>query len=286
MHNSDLPLSDSVHRCERSYVHSWLTHEPQLRLARLFMPVLNHPVIEVLVCLEYEWLSTVFSVRDAQVAQRKLTWWLSELKEDQPTHPLMQALHRLGVRDDLQSALAQALSASLCLASTESIQCIDMLLRGIESILAPIAKARAQVLKTLPMHHSILRAAAAAALTYQLKKWSRFAEPVRGWIPLDLLLSEGLSRPQMISNEACYANQKLNVVEKMLLLLQNSLFENLESELQGVEGVQIIIARIHNAYLKKNPQCVIGGTYAFSLWRCIVPLWRLGMAEPANLKNI
>ncbi len=79
----------------QSYLDKWLKARPSRRLAMPFVEEGRYAGHLALAALEQEWLDAAYGIREPQVAQVKLHWWIEELAGAPAgggRHPLTQAL--------------------------------------------------------------------------------------------------------------------------------------------------------------------------------------------------
>lgn len=181
----------------RDWREAWLSARPEWRLIEVFHPVARGVSASVLEMLAQEWLDAALSIREPEVARRKLGWWLDELGElahGRARHPLTVALADAAIGRDASVALARAAGEALALIETESIASSAGLVEATIAFARAFAEAGATLGAWRPVPSDRMPALAAALLSDLVRDWPRFARPERGLVPLALLARHGLDR--------------------------------------------------------------------------------------------
>jgi hypothetical protein len=175
----------------------WLAARPEWRLLEVFHPAAREPAAGVLEMLAQEWLDAGLSIREPDVARRKLAWWLDEIAElgsGRARHPLTTALADGPGLRDAAPILARAVGSALALVEVEAVASTASLVDAT----VPLAAALDEVGVALGIWRSAgsdrAPALAAALLGDLLRDWPRFARPERGLVPLALLARHGVDR--------------------------------------------------------------------------------------------
>jgi phytoene synthase len=184
----------------------WLADEPEARLATLFHPALREPRAEALHVLRHELSDAAFVVRDADVAQAKLGWWLGEtdaLAAGRPQHPITRRLAACAAALDA-GAFARVVAGAGAVARIESPEHVDALLstvRRMSDAWGRLAGAQDDA--------ALDAARAAAVVAGALARWPRFAAVERARVPLELLARHGVNRAELLEPAHGRAAQSL-----------------------------------------------------------------------------
>lgn len=261
-----------------SYVQKWLQHEPELAVARLFLPALRTPRLEALACLEHEIQQALFGVREARVSEYKLQWWAGELDRAQPSHPLTQRLHALGWAQAERHHLLPAVALAVRVSQLAPITHLQQLLGPLAEMQLLFSALRANRLPAEPAGSEHGTALAAAVLLTQMQRgWSLFANPERGWVPLETHLAQNIERHSNAYRDPRTA-QAASLFEGLRHALQPHLADLPQSPLHGLDGARWHIARFHlaQAAAANTGSCIPAPA---PHWRLTFRLWRYARRE-------
>jgi hypothetical protein len=259
-----------------SYLAKWDEAEPEQPLLRIFVHAARDPRIVALGCLEHELGEAAFAIREPAVAQAKLGWWLEEIgqaRSGQPRHPILRRLHEAGGSALLHGGHAEsAITGAAAVAGIESIGELVSLLGALRQMGQPFAILRARALGRELPSPAAAQALAASRLLLELQRYTRFAAPERGRIPLELLARHGTTRAGLVG--AAQAPTAARVLRSLAEALLGSLDGVDAYAIGAVDGARILVGRARCRQLLRAPLAVVRERAALHTWRLLWPLWR------------
>jgi phytoene synthase len=250
----------------------WLAAEPGARLVRLFVAGARDPALESLLCFGHALADTAFGVRDADVAQAKLGWWLEELSElaaGRARHPITCRLAETGAAAALSDGAGpDAVAGAAAVARLESPATLQELLAVVVRLEAPLARARARAANASTPPTADATVLAAARVASAIAHWDRFALPGRARVPLDVLARVGVDRER--------AGRDPSTACAVVRSLAASLDAQLASGAGGANALDralVALGRAQAAQLGRRPQQALGEGMRPG-WRSVLALWR------------
>jgi hypothetical protein len=246
-----------------AHVSEWLTAEPEMRLAQLFLAQARDAEVQRVEAIGHALWSAAFEVRDARVAQAKLAWWVEELSQSTGRHPLTRDAsgdprRRAGLRDAALSLLA--------LSTRESIESTAQLMQPLQAFSSGMLRAR-------DSDPALATALGGARLCSLLRHWTMLARAERAWLPLDLLARHRADRaaaadPTDVRGQAVLGD---------LLQSAADTWDGIGgTALRGIDGARIAVARVWHRHLYSRTAPAVAGTLSPPRWSLVLALWRVG----------
>jgi hypothetical protein len=250
----------------------WLAARPEWRLLEVFHPAAREPAAGVLEMLAHEWLDAGLSIREPDVARRKLAWWLDEISElgsGRARHPLTTALADGPGLRDATPMLARAVGSALALVDVEAIASTASLVEATVPLAAALDAAGVALGVWQPASNDRAPALAAALIGDLLRDWPRFARPERGLVPLTLLARHGVDRMAAQSGNDAVAC--------------DALLRDLATELLGIVGRghrgdlasgRLVVAGVWLDAVVRDPRGAREGRVAPPRLKLLWSIWR------------
>lgn len=263
------PASDGGYQDWRE---EWLSARPEWRLVEVFHPAARNAPASVLEMLSQEWLDAALSIREPEIARRKLAWWLDEIAElgaGRARHPLTGALSGAAPARDAAPALARAVGGALALVEAEAIASTAGLVEASVPFAASLDEAGAALGSWRPAPGGRAPALAAALVGELLRDWPRFARPERGLVPLALLARHGIDRAGALSGHDARA------CDALLRDLASELAETVGRGHKGdLMAGRLAVARVQLDAIARDPRAAREGRLAAPRLRLLWSVWR------------
>lgn len=186
-------LPETLH----SFAGKWIAAEPELGLALSFLDPSQRAAQAAYACLQREISHAALAIRESDVANAKLGWWLEELqrsKAGEPRHPLTEVLCEWPGFADVSAATWQGIVlAAVELRERESAADLATMLAASQPLMQGFAEVEARLFGAIDIAATAQIAAHAQALR-ELSAISLTLETGHLPLPLDLLARHQLNR--------------------------------------------------------------------------------------------
>jgi len=203
--------------------------------------------------------------------QAKLAWWLDELAQQTPRHPLTRQLHALDDGAAAAAPLREVAASVWRLAQRGSIESFEHLLEPLSAAAEGVVRARHAVGVEDAAIGPAPLAVAAARLLAAARDWPRFARPERALLPLQLLAAQRIDRAGGADGVGA-----ISAARAVFAAMQDVFDTAAGTALRGIDGARVAAAMIWARRLLATPQAAVEGRIGAPRVSLVLGLWRVG----------